>query len=237
MMVMQHRPAFMRLKTMSLKYTYVGVLFLFLFLFLCGVTQAQNAQEQSDPEAERLLTRMEELLTKDVVEINFEMQWLIPGEEPVLQHGTLIQQKKQYYVSTDDAEIWCDGTSRWVLLKEMQEVNIYSATEEDVMTPMHLLASYSGDQFISGVVGHGPEGTQSSAIELKPVDRRSDIAKVRVVIKQDGTPLSVELFEKTATRITLKISAITFPLPKPDNTFVFDKRQYPGIHVEDLRID
>ena len=47
----------------------------------------------------------------------------------------------------------------------------------------------------------------------------------------------MKVFSKDGSKFTLKIESMATNKIYPAEMFVFDKTKYPGVHVEDLRID
>jgi len=206
---------------------------------LTGQTNHYLTHQDSDPAAAALLEKMQNTFLSAPVELSFEIQITYPGEEAMIQKGTLVQQHDMYRIKTDDAEIWCDGALRWILLAGTQEVNLYSADPDENTGPAGLISQYTGDDFIAAISGEEnfPGQTRSQLIELKPADRDSDIAKVRIAVKANGEPVRMEIFEKTGTRTVLSVGTLAYPTAREVTYFRFDKSKHPGVRIEDLRID
>jgi outer membrane lipoprotein-sorting protein len=217
-------------------------LVLFGVLFLCLTSQAQNNQyltrADSDPQALALLDKLEDQLEQERLSIDFGMSVIHPAEKPFTQKGKLIQQGDKFRIITDDIQIWCDGDSRWIYSKASNEVNLYSEKEGEELSPINLISEYTGDKYVA-IVSESDQvrSIPVEVIELKPVDRDSDIAKIRLSLQKDGKPVRLEIFEKSATRTVSEIYKISTPEKQADAYFIFNKADFPGVHVEDLRID
>jgi hypothetical protein len=143
-----------------------------------------------------------------------------------------------YHVDTEDVGIWCNGRLRWVYLKADREVSLYSAGNDDLDGPLQLIGNYTGDHFVAAVTAtRQDDGKVISDVELKPVDRGSPVAKVRLSLTGDGLPVEVFILEKSGTRTVMHIKDILVPARQTEAYFTFDPDHYPGVHVEDLRID
>ena len=214
-------------------------------MILVTTTSAQQNQylgnDQSDPEAVALLDRMEMFLNAHAtIKVQFETQMMTPGESPMHYAGTFEQKDFQYKIDVGEFQIYSDGVTRWVYLKEANEVNIYNADPEDgPQTPLDHLQLYKNEQFVFAITGQELVREQKAQlVELKPLDKHSDFSKVRLAIRtKDAAPLSAELFEKGGSRIVLDILNIEKAGSFPDGYFVFPFKSYPGVRVEDLRID
>lgn len=215
-----------------------------LFLLIISALSI-NAQHQyttsddSDPAATALLELMDQYLT-DIPRVHavFEMDISIPGEKLIKNEGSFDQEGAKYFIEFDSYQIFCDGEVRWVYLVDENEVNIYSATNEDSpSTPIDFLQLYRSEDFVYRVTEE-PVGYDEKAIEFKPLDKYSDFVKVRLTLKSDtGSPVRVELFEKGGSRTDLRIIKIIEAKNFPDDHFVFIPSDHPDIRVEDLRID
>ena len=210
---------------------------------MLGTVGAQKNQylseSDSDPQAAALLKKMQGVFQDAPVQLSFRMTLSYPGEDPIVQNGMLVQQGNMYYVKTEETQIWCDGALRWIMMEGTREVNLYSAKDDEHPGPTGLISEYTGDGFVAAMAGeeHPPGQAKRLLIELKPVDRNSEIAKVRIAAKQNGEPVKMEIFEKSATRTVLEVEALSRPAARGASYFTFDKTKYPGVHIEDLRID
>jgi outer membrane lipoprotein-sorting protein len=204
--------------------------------------QAQTNQylssTDSDPEAVALLRKLQDQLQKDRLAIDFDMTVTYPGEEPVKYNGQIFQQGKMYRVQSDQMQIWSNGQLRWIYDKSANEVSLYSANEDAFNGPLSLLSEYSTDKYVAIVTTKEQiRSLYTQALELKPVDRNSDIAKVRLFLQPDGKPVRIEVMEKSGMRTMSDVLKISTPEKKAETYFTFNKADYPNVHVEDLRID
>ncbi|HLF64655.1 MAG TPA: outer membrane lipoprotein carrier protein LolA [Saprospiraceae bacterium] len=220
----------------------ISLLFLLALRMYASPASAQTNQyltrEDSDPQALSLINKLEAQLNQDRLSLEFEMSISHPADEAIQQKGRFIQQGDMYRIIAEDVEIWCNGKLRWTYSKDANEVNLYAATDGDALGPISLLAEYTGDQYVAILSGSDQiRSLPVQVIELKPVDRNSEIAKIRVSVQNDGKPVRIEIMEKTATRTVTDFYKIGIPETHPESYFTFNKADYPGVHVEDLRID
>ncbi len=215
---------------------------LFFLVIVISVTTAQHqyaTSEDSDPEATALLELMDQFLMKsERIQAAFVMTINIPGEEVIVNEGTFEQDGAKYLIDIENYRIICDGILRWVYIADLNEVNIYDATEgEGPSTPMDFLQIYRSQDFVYRI-SEEVVGYNERSIEFKPLDQYSDYVKVRLTLKEDtGSPVRIELFEKGGGRTDLQITRIAEASSFPKDHFVFAPAAYPDIHVEDLRID
>lgn len=202
-------------------------------------TNQYLSHADSDPAALDLLDKLKAYLQKDRLTVDFGMSITHPAEEAIVTKGQYFQQGKKFRINTEDLQMWCDGNSRWVYMKNANEVNLYSAhDDDDIVNPVTVFTQYTSDAFISVITGsdHVRE-IPVQVIEIKPVDRDSEIAKLRLFVKSDGRPVRLEIMEKMALRTALDVYEIATATKQEDAFFTFNKNEFPGVHIEDLRID
>src|SRR5690606_232428 len=152
-----------------IKVTHAGILFLLMMTSMPGAAHTGQylAPADSDPHAIALLNKLHQRMAKETLRLNFDMSVTFPGEDPSKYTGTLLQQGKMYHIQTDDAEIWSNGSLRWVYFREANEVNIYTAHDEESQGPLGLVSQFTSDQFIAGIAGtETQDGTRLTLVEL-----------------------------------------------------------------------
>lgn len=223
---------------------YFGILWLTIF---ATAVNAQNGQflkaSDSDPKAKKML----DALKKDynsykTIEVNFDLVLELTGQSKETQSGKLIQQGEKYYVSISDQEIFCDGKSLWLYLKSMKEVQLNNAENgmsEDFVSPKDMLRMYENGQYAYAITGEVVEnGTNVTQIEFKPLDKKSPYTKLRLSVNtKTNKAHSLKIFSKDGSRYTLNLKNMIPNKTYTPDVFVFNAKKYPGVKVEDLRID
>lgn len=153
-----------------------------------------------------------------------------------LATGTISLKGEKFVLETEDAQTWFDGRTQWTYLAASDEVNISEPTAEE-------LQSINPYAWLS-LPEQGYALSQGSATA-------SEAGLYKVVLTAQGSqePQRVTLFIKKSTnlpsRISLKqrggetveilITSCQTGKKYPDSFFVFDKRNYPGVEIIDLR--
>ena len=223
----------------------IVVFLAFLFVSTAFAQSAQFVKETSDPAAKAIL---EKLRTKyeayESVEADFKLTIEIPAEEKEVQTGKLAQKGEQYRMTLDNQAIYCDGKTLWLYLKNHNEVQInnvddFEDEEEDFLSPKDLLRIYEKEDFIYALTNVGFEkGIAIQQIEFKPLDKDSEYAKMRVTIdKKKNQIVRIKAFAVDGTRYTMEVTQFKPNLAYNAADFIFNPDKFPGIHVEDLRID
>jgi len=173
------------------------------------------------------------------IEAAFSITIEIPEEEPILQEGKLIQKGDMYFMETEAQTVYSDGESMWLHLKEDHEVQINDIEEDEAsvinLSPKGILAMFDETTYeyaITNKEGH------INHIEFKPLDKDSEFRKLRVSINtKTNQLLDTKVFYTDGIRYTMTVATVTPNLSYEDEVFVFDASKFPGIYVEDLRID
>lgn len=198
------------------------------------------AQVIQDKDALALINSLEQKYsTYSSLEAQFKLSINIPEEESIIQNGTVIQKGDDYFLNTESQAVYSNGKSIWIHLKDDAEVQINDIDEDDNammnLSPSGILAMFDKKTYEYAIV---KKETSLNQIELKPMDSDSDIFKVRIEIDTKAKELTTAtVFYKDGIRYHVTVSNVTANKTYEDSIFTFDPSQYPGIYIEDLRID
>ena len=218
----------------------------FLFLAVLNLTAQGNtytSAKDSDPEAKKILDK----LKKDYdsyksLEVDFDLVLELPGQTKEVQKGTVRQSGDKFMAKVASQEIYCNGKSLWLYLKDNNEVQIndYNAnTAGDMMTPKDMLRMYEDGKYAYAITDEQiVDGVLCTLIEFKPLDKNSEYFKLRLAVdKKSKKAKHLKVFSKDGSKYTLQINKLT---PNPvfaASAFEFNKAKYPGVRIEDLRLD
>lgn len=218
-------------------------LFVFSFLFF-GSAFAQNTEQQvelSDPQAQKIFENVRakyDEYQSMKVEVSIEIE--VPEQPVIKQKGVLIQKQENYQLELEDQLHICNGKELWLYLKEKNEVQIHEVGDGDdaLLTPKDLLKFYERTDYISALTNeYSKKNRTVQQIEMKPAERGGDILKFRVEIyKKTSEIVSIKAFFADGVRYNVYVDKLT-PSPEVLPDFVFNPKKYPGVNVEDLRID
>ena len=227
-----------------------------LMKLLCSIipllmlTVIANAQQEntfskdgdSDPAALAMLDKMEKKIQGyPALKATFSMEITIPGNPPETFDGAVVQQGNAYFVNFPGYEIFTDGKTRWVYQENINEVQIYRVSEDTdgFATPMDYLKLAGSDAYVCAIAGNAQQsGKALTAIEFKPLDNTAEYSKLRLLVNTaTNLPDELTLFGKDASRTVLRVTDFKPAETQDISAFRFDASKYPGIHVEDLRID
>ncbi len=224
-----------------------GIIVLLLLLFtnfvLYGQKNTMTSVKENDPKAKSVLDKLKKQLDSyKTMEVNFELQIEIPGQPLDNQKGKFIQEGSKYFVSIGDQEIYSNGETVWVYLKNNKEVQITDSNDgggSGFISPRDLMTMYSSGQYIYSIIEERKVGSTLFAdIEFKPVAKNADYTKMRLTVDKSSNKLiSLRVFSRDGSRYLLKMNNIVPNKKYSASVFVLNTKALPGVHVEDLRMD
>lgn len=222
-------------KRISMKYTF---LFVFCLPFLLG------AQDIKDPKAKLLLDDLSNEFDKhSQLSVDFDLILKFPESLEETQQGKLIQSNDNFYISLDEQIIINNGSEIYMIMTDQNVAQINSidenASNQDILNPKKLIKEYNSGKYEFAIVGEDKiDNKRVTLIEFKPVDRFSEYSKMRIAIDQSNDlPYYFKIFGKDGSQYTLKMKSFNFNPSIEKGQFEFNKADYEGISVEDLRID
>lgn len=154
------------------------------------------------------------------------------------QDGKAYLKGNKFKIDIPDGITWFDGKTQWVMVSGSDEVNVSNPTGEELagVSPSVLLNIYKTG-FILTYKGEKKEnGKVVYSVELVPENKKSEFSKMNVNIdKTTNLFTSIEMFNKNGINNLLTIKNLRKESSLPDNTFVFNKKDYPTVEVIDLR--
>lgn len=198
--------------------------------------------EQIDPKAKAILDDIKaKYQAYGTLDIQFSLSISVDGEVDV-QTGSIVQQDERFRLETKEQMMISDGKTIWFYLKNRNEVQINNTDPDDAdnfMSPNNLLRIYESNQFVYALMGETREkGRLVQAIEFKPREERDDLTKMRMIVdKKNKEIVRIKAFTRDGAQYTIEMKSVKKAASTSSKVFSFDKAKYPGVTVEDLRID
>ena len=227
------------------------VRFLFaLFLCILFVPSAVTAQDnqylsaaESDPEAVTLLEGIRKKYDAfSSMRAHFRLDIAFPGQPVESQAGQISRKGDNVRFKIGSQEGIINQQAAYIIQHGNKEVminNLPDPTEmTGVLTPQTLFNFYQGDDYVLAMVGNETaDGKTVRAIELKPLDRdASEFTKMRVLVDPAKKEIvNVKAFSRDGSSFTFHLDRTETNPALAANTFTFEKSDFPGYHVEDLR--
>lgn len=220
------------------------LIFLFTGTSLFAQENRFQSATDSDPEAVKVLNSLKKQYDQYTsVEADFVLTIEMPEEDPVIQKGNVKRQGDQYHISMPSQQIISDGKNLWFHQIDNKSVQWQTVdpddTSDELLSPQNFMQFYENGKFVAAPVTVANEDGQPVRwIELKPVDEDSEYFKFRVSIalKKDAIR-QVKAFGKDGSRYTFAINALTPNKDFKASIFTFNAADFPGVTVEDLRVD
>jgi len=219
-----------------------------LYLLLTGLT-FNYAFAQKDADAKKILNQVsKKYRSYDVIKTDFTFTYenQQAGTKDI-QMGTMVSRSKanKYKVTifnpddklAVDEEIISDGKSQWTYVKKNKEVELSDVdNSSESLNPAQLFTVYEkGYKYIYN--GEAKvDGKLCQVIDLTPEDEKKPFFKIRLSIdKAKKQVFSAMIFDKNGSRYHYVIRTFTPNIKVPESTFTFDKKNYPGVELVDLR--
>lgn len=217
---------------------------LFLSFLTCFTFSlwGQDAMVESDPEAKAALEKLRKKYDGyKSLDVEFRLEISIPEQPVETQTGSLARQGDMYHMNLASYTAISDGTAIWLVLhnnKEVQVNDIPDPDEDDsILSPQAIMSLYENGNFVYLLTNEFSEkGKVVQQIEFKPLDPDSEYAKLRMTIDKKANELvRVKAFAKDGSRYAFYMDKMTPNKAYEKGYFSFNKDNYPGYYVEDLR--
>jgi outer membrane lipoprotein carrier protein len=151
--------------------------------------------------------------------------------------GDITVKSNKFRLKMGGQEIINNSTTVWTYLKESNEVNISNyEPEEGEINPTEIYTIYQKGFKYLKLEDLTENGVVYEIIDLVPEDKDKPYFKIRLTInKKDKTLKGWKIFEKSGNRYIYNIKNFAPNAVIDDKTFIFDKTQYKGVQVVDLR--
>ena len=152
--------------------------------------------------------------------------------------GTLWTKGNKYKLTLMDNITFFDGTTVCTWLVKDNEANISDVDEntEEMMGPLQLTSSFDKKYKMRYIDDTKISGTDCAEIDLYPIDRKTNIVRVRLTIdKKTSTIKRIMQQGKDGTSYYVEIETFSANENIPDKEFTFDPTQHTNVEVVDLR--
>jgi len=160
------------------------------------------------------------------------------GSEQMSMNGTAFIRGNKFRLETNEMDIWFDGATQWVLMKEVNEVNISNPTAEEItsVSPLALLGIYRNGYTLSAPKKKNHNGKSLAMISMLPAAGTSVYSEVDAWIDSNKqTLVQVTLTLRNGTKQRITITDYNANHNYSDTEFRFDKTRYPNVEIIDLR--
>lgn len=152
--------------------------------------------------------------------------------------GKAYMKGDKFKIEIPDAITWFDGKTQWVYVKDTEEVNITNPTGEELqgISPSVVFNIYKKGFKLSYKGETKVNGKSLQQVELVPEKKNADFTKITVEIdKATNMFYKITLLSKAGLENILTIRKFQSGTNLSDATFSFNKSEYPGAEIIDLR--
>lgn len=152
------------------------------------------------------------------------------------QDGTATLNQDNFIVDIPDARAWFNGKTQWVLVKDLNEVNISNPSGNDLLaiTPSVVFSLYKQGFKIKLADKQAANGNQ--VIELDAKDKKSEIQKIIIEIANKTKRIqSIKLLDLNDIENKLTLNSYEVLKDFDVASFTFNPKQYEDVEIVDLR--
>lgn len=210
-----------------------NIISIFLILFLSGSISAQN-------DAKALLDKAYATYeASGGIKLSFTSTITDnEGTAYAPQSGEAYIKGDKFKLEMKTMDIWFDGKTQWVLMKEVKEVNISAPTSGEIaaISPLALLGIYKNGFTLKAPASKTINGRSAYLIDMIPVNRNKDFKSITATIdKESGNIMQVILIMADGMKNKIDISGFNTNHQFSEAMFRFEKKDHPGVEIVDLR--
>lgn len=156
------------------------------------------------------------------------------------QAGTLQLKGEKYKMEIKGQAIFCDSKTQWTYIKESNEVQINNAPDAkatDNPNPVNIFTLYEKGYKYKYEGEEAQGGVKVDVVGLFPLNPdKKPYHTIRLSIdKAKKQIIAVRIMNKNGTTNIITVKSFTANSEMPDAMFTFNKADYKGVEVVDLR--
>lgn len=198
-------------------------------------TQALMAQ--SEAQATAMIDEFIKMAKTNPIKADFKLSVYDSNDHVAQsQKGTFYLKKDRFRLKMDEIDIIFDGKTQWSYSASSNEVSITEPIEEELVqiNPIAVISDYKDNSII--IFSRHEKSPQEDIIVMIPTIPGADFESIDVYINKQTKNLSALKMTSTSD-YNIKIDFTNFQKGAviSDKTFVFDKKDYPDVYVNDMR--
>jgi len=201
-----------------------------------------HATAQQDAQAAELLEKLaKNNQAYETIQADFTFHYeSLQSEQQNSWKGKIIMKGKKYRLNLRRSTIYYNGKTLWNYLHDAKEVNVSEPVEQentDLLNHPHQIFEIHQMDLKHRYLGNDiQEGQQLHKLDLHPKDLDQDYSRIRLTLSDNPVQINkARIFAKDGSRYTIEVENLVTNQPVADSTFVFDKREHPGVQVIDMR--
>ena len=212
----------------------------YIFSVLIALLSLPVIAQQQQSQAKAVLDKTAEAFRKaGGVKADFTIKAVKNGLAEGSESGTIQLKGEKFVLKTSDVVTWFDGKTQWSYVIKNDEVNVSTPTQEELqqINPYTFLYIYQkGFSYKLGAV-KTYRGKAVWEVVLTAKDKKQDLERIILYVTQDTyAPLYILLQQRgQQTRSEITVTSYQTRQNYADGIFTFDRKQYPGVEIIDLR--
>ena len=156
------------------------------------------------------------------------------------QTGALQLRGEKFKLEFKGQTIFCDSKTQWTYIKESNEVQINNAPDSkatDTPSPVNIFTIYEKGYKYKYEKEDVLNGVKVDIVDLFPLnpDKKSYHTIKLTIDRAKKEIIAVKILNKNRTTNTITIKSFTTNSEMADTLFIFNKADYKGVEVVDLR--
>ncbi len=179
----------------------------------------------------------DQMKSYNTMKINFTYHWENNVEKiDETKTGELWVKGEKYFIKFNNQEVICDGKNLYLHLKDVNEVQINTISEDaDITNPTAILKNYNQKFKSKYIREEHKNGKVIQIVDLVPKKGRSYF-KVRLEIdKKTSNIVKTIVFDKKGSTFTYNIDKLQTNVALDDSRLNFNKSNYPDAEIIDMR--
>lgn len=212
----------------------------YIFSVLIALLSLPVIAQQQQSQAKAVLDRTADAFRKaGGVKADFVVKAVTNGLAEGAENGTIQLKGEKFVLKTSDVVTWFDGKTQWSYVAKNDEVNVSSPTKEELqqINPYTFLYMYQkGFSYKLGTTKTF-RGKAVWEVILTAKDKKQELERITLFVTKDTyEPLYILLQQRgQQTRNEITVTSYQTRQNYADSVFAFDRKQYPGAEIIDLR--
>lgn len=148
-------------------------------------------------------------------------------------NGELTASGAKFTATINGLRTWFDGQTQWTLSPRNREVTIIEPTPDELAQSNPLAVLRSLSRGYKGSILKSAAGTKCIRMTGS---RNTDFKQVTIVLNaSDLQPKTIDVTTADGASMKIQVTSLKTGGALPASTFVFDKKSFPGVRLNDMR--
>jgi outer membrane lipoprotein-sorting protein len=208
----------------------------YIFSIVLFINSIFGLTAQKTPDSEALINSFIQSIQQSAIQTGFS---IASTEKNALNSqrfsGKLLLKGNQFYLEMEDMQVWFNGKTQWVYLKQSNEVTITEPSEEEIaaVNPVAVLTAFRAKSNLKKGISKNPQNVK---IDMTPRKKGETFSKMEAeFVKSSGNLSLIRIHYSNGSRHEIQLSNYRLQQQIPAGSFVFDRSKFKNVIVNDLR--